>query len=539
MLKVKWIFLICIVMLLILTGCAKSAFKNAQEKGTIASYNEFIQKYGDSKYASQAKKLREELRFKKIKEDNTIPGYEQYLKEYPNGIFASEANKLREELRFKKIKEDNTIPGYEQYLKEYPNGIFASEANKLREELRFKNVKEENTISVYDQYLKEYPNGIFASEANKLREELRFKNVKEENTISVYDQYLKEYPNGIFAPEANKLRENCMFAAAKKLNTTESYYQYLIEYPNGAFVTEVNKLEKIALAAAGMVFVKGGCFQMGSDNGDSEEKPVHQVCVGDFYLGKYEVTRGQWAKFVAESGYSTEAERNIIEEGCYVDKGSGQYGFQAGTSWRNPNFSQGDKEPVVCVSWHDAAKFANWLSRKDGRAECYDEGNWQLRSGCMGYSLPSEAEWEYAARCGAKGYRYDWGDKNPSGRRGGNVGDESRKRKYAVVNDNQIFAGYDDGYVYTAPVGSFDPNCYGLYDMTGNVMELTNDWYGDSYYGSSPSSNPVGPSAGSGRVGRGGGWDSNPRGCRTSFRGRYNPANRSNDRGFRLRLSSR
>jgi formylglycine-generating enzyme required for sulfatase activity len=310
--------------------------------------------------------------------------------------------------------------------------------------------------------------------------------------------------------------------------------QVTVQVRADATITAVVPLKKSGLVD--MVAVKGGCFEMGSNDGDNDEKPVHRVCVGDFSLSKTEVTRGQWAKFVAESGYSTEAERNISFEGCYVDNGSGNWGYQAGTSWRNTNFSQGDNEPVVCVSWHDAAKFANWLSRKDGRAECYDEGNWQLRSGCAGYSLPSEAEWEYAARCGAKGYRYAWGNENPSGRRGGNVGDESLKRKYANFT---IFAGYDDGYVYTAPVGSFDPNCYGLYDMTGNVWEWVNDWKNDLYYANSPSSDPQGPSTGSNRVLRGGSWGIDPQNCRAANRGRGVPSKRGDGLGFRLRLSSR
>lgn len=148
-----------------------------------------------------------------------------------------------------------------------------------------------------------------------------------------------------------------------------------------------------------------------------------------------------------------------------------------------------------------------------------------------GYRLPTESEWEYAARSGEKGYKFSWGDGGPSGKRGGNIADEAMKRALSVTG---AWEGYDDGYVYTAPVGSFDPNEFGLYDMTGNVWEWCWDWYGGDYYKNSPKKNPQGPSGGHSRVARGGSWNNKPNNVRAANRNNETPDNSNNNIGFRL-----
>lgn len=148
--------------------------------------------------------------------------------------------------------------------------------------------------------------------------------------------------------------------------------------------------------------------------------------------------------------------------------------------------------------------------------------------------MPTEAEWEYAARCGEKGYKYSWGDGGPQGKRGGNIADESLQRAYK--SGLEIWRGYDDGYVYTAPVGSFEPNEFGLYDMTGNVLEWCWDWYGKDYYKNSPKRNPQGPSRGDydSRVVRGGAWSSLPKYVRAADRSIVTPDYSNSYSGFRL-----
>jgi len=220
-------------------------------------------------------------------------------------------------------------------------------------------------------------------------------------------------------------------------------------------------------------FVQGGCFQMGNTFGDGEpdEKPVHEVCVGDFYLGKYEVTQEQWQTVM----------------------GSNPSQFKG----------YGSNYPVEMVSWDDVQEFISRLNQKSGKR----------------FRLPTEAEWEYAARSGGK--REKW----PGTSREGKLG------QYAWYDENS--AGR------THRVGEKRPNGLGLYDMTGNVWEWCSDWYGENYYQSSPRNNPEGPGSGSYKVLRGGSWSPYPRDVRAAFRLRNAPTYRGDSSGFRLGVSAR
>ena len=256
-----------------------------------------------------------------------------------------------------------------------------------------------------------------------------------------------------------------------------------------------------------MVFVKGGCFQMGSPNGEGrdEDEKQHPVCIErDFALGRYEVTVGEFKRFVAATNYRTDAEKDAEgKEGCYIAYREGsewKYGYRAGYSWKNPNFQQGDDHPVVCVSWNDALAYTEWLSRETGQR----------------YRLPMEAEWEYAARAGTASARY-WGDDPNQACRYANVADRTAK---------QTFPGWTlhecaDGYVYTAPVGRFEPNRWGLKDMLGNVWEWTCSLYHKDYDGAElDCSNKDTPGA---RAVRGGSWLDRPAGVRSAARFRVRP----------------
>ncbi len=261
----------------------------------------------------------------------------------------------------------------------------------------------------------------------------------------------------------------------------------------------------------GFVFIKGGCFEMGDvfGDGDPDEMPVHEVCVDDFYAGKYEVTVGEFKKFVEETGYLTEAEK---ADGCANWEGN-RWAYRKELNWRNPNFQQTDNHPVVCVSWNDAIEYTKWKSKKEKK----------------GYRLLTEAEWEYAAKSG-KRYKYSWGTAEPSG----NIADISSKKKFPDWN---IWEGYDDGHVYTSPAGNYKPNEFGLYDMTGNVWEWVSDYYDKTYYSKSPKQNPRGPDTGTHRLARGGSWINFPWFLRTTFRDVNEPDDRCNTLGFRIGLS--
>ncbi len=259
------------------------------------------------------------------------------------------------------------------------------------------------------------------------------------------------------------------------------------------------------------VSVPRGCFQMGDSFGDGEkdEKPVHEVCVDGFSMGKYAVTVGQFRTFVNATGYRTEAEKG---EGCLAIDKQGQWSRQPSATWKNPGFSQDDSHPVVCVSWDDAISFNKWLTSK-GRT----------------YRLPTEAEWEYAARAGTSSRNF-WGNSVDEACKYANVTDRAAsKAQFVRLSAHNC----DDGFVFTAPVGSYRPNPFGLYDMMGNVWQWTGDWYGESYYSVSPRNNPQGPLSGTRRVSRGGSWRSSSEHVRSSLRV-HPPAGPSAGVGFRL-----
>ena len=253
-----------------------------------------------------------------------------------------------------------------------------------------------------------------------------------------------------------------------------------------------------------MVYIPAGSFRMGDIQGDgsSDAKPVHRVSVGTFLLGQTEVTVGQFRAFVDASGYQTEAEQS---RGCRI-YGDGRRSWSSGNNWRNPGFKQAEAEPVVCVNVNDIQRYIRWLSAKTNQQ----------------YRLPSEAEWEYAARAGSE-TKYSWGNK--------------AGRKYANYGTDTCCGGLAEGkdkWRYTAPVGSFAANAFGLYDMHGNVWELTQDCRNDSYHGA--------PSDGSAwlsgncdmRMWRGGSWDFSPNYLRSSERTSNSTAERYDNDGFRL-----
>jgi len=215
--------------------------------------------------------------------------------------------------------------------------------------------------------------------------------------------------------------------------------------------------------AGNMVLVEGGTFEMGSNNGESDEKPVHSVTIKSFYIGKYEVTQKEWVEIM-------------------------------GT---NPSYFKGDNLPVECVSWNDVQEYISKLNAKTGGK----------------YRLPTEAEWEYAARGGnqSKGYTYS----------GSNTIDD-------------VAWYYGNSNSKTHEVGTKGPNELGIYDMSGNVWEWCSDWNGESYYSSSPGTNPQGPTSGTYRVLRGGSWLGYALNCRSSVRVRNDPDLRNNYGGFRI-----
>ena len=264
---------------------------------------------------------------------------------------------------------------------------------------------------------------------------------------------------------------------------------------------------------APMVLIPEGKFRMGSPDGerDKDEHPQHNVALSAFYLDKSEVTNRLFQQFVQQANHRTTAE----QEGKafdYSDKG--KWEEVRGAHWRKPEGgetvfdSNREEHPVVSVSWEDAQAYCSWAGKR----------------------LPTEAEFEYATRAAGTETKYWWGNGNPGSRRVANIADESARRQYSGW---PIMTGYDDGSIRTAPVGSFEPNPFGLHDMTGNVWEWTDDWYDEQYYVSSSTKNPSGPSGGTKKVFRGGSWTNKPADVRSARRRSATPTESYVSIGFR------
>ncbi len=294
------------------------------------------------------------------------------------------------------------------------------------------------------------------------------------------------------------------------------YYQISIKTERYAVESEVEPGSNKKVVE-NMKLITGGCFDMGDTFGEgfSYERPVHEICVDEFYTGMYEVTVGEFREFADDTGYITDAEKQGW--GHVLNSSGNDMEQREDANWRQPGFSQDDRHPVVMVSWNDAMNYIEWLSRKDGKK----------------YRLPTEAEWEYAARSRGKEYQYSWGN----GRASGNIAGEEIKKKFPE-SPVPIWKGYEDRNIFTAPVGSFKENESNLFDMTGNVSEWCSDWYGTNYYNDSSKRNPEGPTSGEYRVVRGGSWLNRPIYIRTTDRDKNKPDYRDSTIGFRLALSA-
>jgi formylglycine-generating enzyme required for sulfatase activity len=193
-------------------------------------------------------------------------------------------------------------------------------------------------------------------------------------------------------------------------------------------------------------------------------------------------------------------------------------------------------DPMVDVSWYGAAAYCNWRSSQKGYQALYDSSdpNWPCDFTKKGYRLPTEAEWEYAARGGLSSKRFPLGDTISHSQ--ANYW-SSASYPYDVSPTRGPHPTYNDGiYPYTAPVGSFSANGYGLYGMTGNVRVWCNDWYNSTYYNTSPYDNPQGPASGTDRVLRGGNWSGLAEYCRVAYRLSYIPGGSGSASGFRVVL---
>ena len=330
------------------------------------------------------------------------------------------------------------------------------------------------------------------AEARRREEDAAFELAKLQGTVKALDEYLGSYPKGQHVAEARRLRE-------KKAEKRERLAR------RGA---QGKKLRDCPECPE-LVIVPAGEYKMGGYL--AEEGPFHDVTIPKpVAIGVHEVTRGEWASFISDTGYFTDDSCETYENGEWKDR--------SGRDWRSPGHAQTDAHPVVCVSWEDAREYVDWLSGKSGKE----------------YRLLSESEWEYAARGGTSTPHHwprHWGYSLSDTCEYANVADRSMANERSA----QSVHSCHDGAVYTTDVGSYSENGYGLYDTMGNVWEWVEDCWHDDYRGApnDGSAWSVGDNCDQ-RVIRGGSWYSAPEYARSSNRVSAGTEYRGDSVGFRV-----
>jgi len=338
----------------------------------------------------------------------------------------------------------------------------------------------------------------------KCNDEITWLNANKTNDVRLIKQYIHSFPSGNHSGEARQFleaKDDLSFREAKKSGSYHSYSAYLEIYPDGKHRNEIpSNVKVIYELEVNMVSVPGGSFNMGCGNGEScnsDEQPQHKVILSDFSINKYEVTLKEFREFINETGYKTDNEK---EGGSFFninDKWERVEGIYWEHDCSGKKQLQGDNYPVVHVSKNDAEEFCKWLTKIAEKK----------------YRLPSEAEWEYAAR-GKNNYRYTYSGSN----------------YYTDVAWNNKNSG-----MISHQVGQKRPNSLGLYDMSGNVNEFCIDLYDSNYYNKSRINDPKGPLQGRGTVMRGGSFDDSEWCCRVTTRQWYSPSSVGLfDLGFRV-----
>jgi len=391
-------------------------------------------------------------------------------------------------------------------------------ASDNREQADWASAKKEDSPAGYEAFLKNYPDSRYAAEARERiaamraaeREQAAWAVARKTATRAAYEEFLKNHPDSGYAPAVREriaeLRDDEAWAAAQKTGSPEACRQYLREYPKGRHAAEAQVCADKQDTAPpdpdtprkrpgeDMVLVRGGTFTMGcldeKRDGDcaDNEKPPHQVTLRDFYIDRTEVTNAQYAAFLNEYGTDKARAGGYAGETLVEEH---RWGVQKNSKTGRWEPAPGKAEhPVVHISWYGAAEYARFYGRR----------------------LPTEAEWEYAAR-------------------GGN---ESKGYLYAGSNTlKEVGWYYDNSGNTTRQVKRLKANELGLHDMSGNVWEWVADIWHNNYEGAPTDGNAWGDS-GDYRVGRGGSWGNGARGCRVANRGNNAPSDRGDILGFRL-----
>ncbi|MCB9267753.1 MAG: SUMF1/EgtB/PvdO family nonheme iron enzyme [Lewinellaceae bacterium] len=530
-----------------------AAWAEAQQANSPEGYRRFLEAYPGSEHAVAAKKhiaeLEEQAAWEYAQRMNTTAAYNHYLDKHPNGKKAREAieamEKLEETRAWSLALGRNTVPAFRKYIFNYPQSDKREEAEKRvrailgreREPQAWQAAQGIDAIPAYEGYLQEFPRGTYAEAAQSRIRELKAEAAEKQRAREAaarLEQQQKEAEKKARAkvvepPKAQPYAQAPPVERKKPQSPGGGFSHWplwlRVAAPVAAVVLalfiwqwstsgnspempkEPERTEATTSAnqpsGEEMVLIKGGPFEMGDTFGDgqNDETPVHAVTLSDFYLGIHEVTFEQFDAFCAATGASKP-----------YDEGWGR-----------------DKRPVINVSWHDAVDYCNWRSRQERLQEVYTisgttvTANWDAN----GYRLPTEAEWEFAARQRGQEVRFGNGKNSADPKEINFNGSADYKKPYSVAGQYRQ---------KTVPVGSLNsPNNLGLHDMSGNVWEWCWDWYDNGYYEKSKDSrNPQGPDSGSYRVLRGGSWRGNPALVRVANRYSYTPGRRNYDIGFRL-----
>ena len=456
------------------------AFRVSELLDTPEAWQRFLDQYPASNLASQARSRLTEIETERraeamaydiAKAGNNEEGWRQYLNRFPAGAYVDEANARLEQLREARLRKDrepaafilaesqNSEEGWANFIREFPQSQLAVLAQSRLEALRKSNRESENAL--YAQAL-------------------------ERDTPGLWDQYIQEYPDGRFLGEAlekrttavRRVAEEEQYQTAANTDTVAGWEAYLGKFsdtPNsGNARTRIRQLTWAEFADVAPI--PGGTFMMGDARGDGDAKPPHRVELDPFHMGTTEVTNAQFSTFLEETNRRAPAAAKFV--GNYINSQPGH--------------------PVVNITYADAEAYCQWLTEKIGTP----------------VRLPTETEWEYAARGGRAGNKYPWGSGDP--------------KPQARYNDN------DPSGLKTVGKEAFAPNGFGLYNTSGNVAEWVSDYYSNKYYKTSPARNPTGPARSKERVVRGGSWKTDKDQLEVSKRKKREPHKTDEDRGFRV-----
>ena len=574
-----------------------AAFARAKKTNTAASYEAYLSKFPNGHHAVEARRRLEVVRvhaddaaFARAKRTDTEESYAAYLSQYPEGRHAAEAKRLREEARVLDVaaaaEEALLLTWAERKLIQRGlaskvrggavNGQFHAafrtalrswqasnghaatgyltrgQAKELmglgtafeereKDDAAFARAKKTSTVASYEAYLSKFPNGRHAVEARRLREAAREREERKkvaapadvERALGLADRQKELVQYGLVSKgykigavdgvlgrrtraairsyQGQEGLARTGFLTARISDALQALGRRHVERVRAAWKPGHRFRDCDGTWCPEMVVVPAGSFMMGSPESEAgrrdSEGPVHRVTIAEpFAVGVHEVTRGEWSRFALETGHTS-------GDSCWTYEG-GEWKEHSGRSWLNPGFRQGEEHPVVCVNWKDAKAYVRWLSRETGEA----------------YRLLSESEWEYVARAHTITSRH-WDDSEIGQCRYSNGADRSAKSQFS----GWTVASCDDGYVHTAPVGSFGSNGFGLHDVLGNVWEWVEDCWHDSYRGAPRDGRAwtTGGDCGK-RMLRGGSWFNIPRNVRSAYRVRGDTGIRIDDVGFRV-----